>query len=236
MLFVIHGSDIKKVREKAHSLTDSLLTKKPDSNVFTLTDEMFDTGQLGEFIGGSGLFESNYIVVLDTILESKHAGALLDRLADIHASSNVFLILEGKVGAKELKMLEKHAHKIQEFSEKAKVEKKEYTLFALTDALGSRNTQKIWIEYHKALLAGVSPEEIHSMLFWQVKSMILAGASKDAKESGLNPFVHKKALSAGRNYSKDEVHTLLQNLVTIFHESRRGKDLDIALERQILSI
>ena len=94
-----------------------------------------------------------------------------------------------------------------------------------------------WVLLQKALDTGGVPEEIHGMLFWQVKSMILAVSSKTAGEAGLNPFVFRKSLSFAKNFTEEELKNLSARLVSIYHDARRGGDeLAIALEKFVLSI
>ena len=71
MLYLLHGTDSRKSREKLHSLVESMLSKKPNASDFRMDDENFSEARLEEFIGSSGLFESKYIVVADKLLEKK---------------------------------------------------------------------------------------------------------------------------------------------------------------------
>jgi len=113
----------------------------------------------------------------------------------------------------------------------------EFDRFALSDALGRRSKKDAWVLFQKSLDAGGVAEEIHGMLFWQVKSMILATSSKTAGEAGLNPFVFRKSLTFAKNFTEEELKDLSSRLVSIYHEARRGGDeLPIALEKFVLGI
>jgi hypothetical protein len=91
--------------------------------------------------------------------------------------------------------------------------------------------------YQQAVRHDVVPEELHGILFWQVKSMLLATLSKDAKESGLNPFVYSKAKNYAKNFTLDELKKISSQLVAIYHQAHRGEvDFDLALEKFFLSI
>ena len=115
--------------------------------------------------------------------------------------------------------------------------KDEFKIFALTDALGARDKKALWTLYRKAVELGKVPEEIHGILFWQVKSMVLAARSKSAGEAGLNPFVYGKAKRYAENYSGDELKAMLEKLVTIYHDSHRGVcDFETAMEIFLLGI
>lgn len=84
---------------------------------------------------------------------------------------------------------------------------------------------------------GVSDEEVHGMLFWQMKTMLLVEASGNAKEAALNPFVYKKAKGFVQHFSKEELHSHTTALVELYHEARRGRyELGSALERFILGV
>lgn len=236
MLYVIHGTDTNKAREKVRSLTDTLLSKKPDSNLFNLNEENFSTGQISELIGGAGLFEQNYIVILDKLLKTAHQESVFDYLPNIGSSSNVFILIEETINKKELKKLEKHSAKIQEYSQKEKAKQQDYNIFKLTDILGSKNAPKLWTEYQKAVMSGKSAEEIHGILLWQVRSMIAAEKSSSPTEAGLKPFVYSKSKKYASNYRDDGLKELSHKLVEVFHEARRGKDFEVGLEQTILTI
>ena len=110
-------------------------------------------------------------------------------------------------------------------------------MFAMTDALGARNQKRLWTLYQQALRHGVVNEELHGILFWQVKSMLLAALSKDVKESGLNPFVYGKAKNYAKNFTLSELKKISSQLVTMYHQAHRGEvDFDIALEKFFLTI
>ena len=162
-----------------------------------------------------------------------------DSLKDIAASDNVFVMLEGELDKKTLTKLEKHAYKVQEFTSRLNLDgKKEvFNNFALTDALGKRDKKNLWVLYQKALMNGSVPEELHGILFWQVKSMLLAVGSKSAEEAGLKPFVYNKAKGFARNYTHDELITLSRDLVTLYHDARRGiGDFGVRLEQWVLRV
>src|SRR3989344_8757951 len=74
--------------------------------------------------------------------------------------------------------------------EKPVLDKKgrEFNIFALTDAFGARNKKDAWIIYQKALLAGLSAEEIFFKIIWQVKSMLIASRTKSVEETDMKAF------------------------------------------------
>ena len=140
---------------------------------------------------------------MDKIFENEEIKEfILDKIKNIAESDNIFILLEEKVDKKTLTKIEKHAQKIQEFSSVIKKEKERTKPFGLTDALGRRDKKGAWAEYQKVLKEGLVPEEIHGILFWQIKTMLLASSSKSSVEADLNPFVFKKAKEFSKNYSE----------------------------------
>lgn len=239
MLYVLHGNDTIKARDRLHILINSLLKKKPDASFLQLDDETFDGGQLDELIEGQGLFEKKYIVVFDNCLRNKDTHEVLcKRLEDISSSPNIFVFLEEKIDKKILTQLEGYSEKIQEYKDETVKEKKEqFNIFSLTDAFGGRDKKKLWILYNQAKMNNITNEEIHGILFWQVKSMLLAKNSNSARESGLKPFVYEKAQRFCRNYSENEVQALSSSLVSLYHNARRGvHDFATSLELFIIKL
>ncbi|PCI29011.1 hypothetical protein COB55_02985 [Candidatus Wolfebacteria bacterium] len=237
MLYFIHGTDVEKTRAKAHGIIDVLKKKKPDALFFRIDEGEMDEGTINDLIGGQGLFEKKYIVFLNTVCENAETKEiLLKKLKEIQGSDNVFILLEGKLDAKTKSKIEKVAEKVQTYdADKKPIEK--FNIFSLTDALGKRNRRELWVLYHKARLRGSAPEEIHGILFWQIKTMLLAAQSANANEAGLKPFVYGKATGFLSYYSLDELKKLSQDLVVLYHNARRGIGmLDTSLERFVLTI
>jgi hypothetical protein len=108
-------------------------------------------------------------------------------------------------------------------------------MFAMADALGARDKKTLWILYRQAVEEGKASEEIHGILFWQAKSMVLAARTKFAGEAGLNPYVYTKSKRYAENFSEPELTALLDRLVSVYHDSHRGMhEFETALERLIL--
>lgn len=238
MLYFLHGTDLKRSREKLHELIDTLHKKKPDAELFKIESEQWDEARFEEFLSGQGLFENKYIVVLDKVFENVDAKeSVVEMLKEIAESDNVFIFLEGAVDTATLKKIEKHAQKTQEFEEKERAAPKTFNIFSLTDAFGRRDKKQLWVLYEQALANGSEPEEIHGILFWQLKSILTALGSKSASESGLKPFVFQKANGFARNYSREELQKMSAQFVDIYHNARRGMgEMDIALEKFILGM
>ncbi len=250
MLYLLHGSDFKKSRKKLHSLIDSLLKKKPDASFFKLDSSSFTENQLDELVEGQGLFEQKYIVQMDGLLENtKTRDFVVDRLKEIGESDNIFVFIEEKITKPVLKKVEKIAQKVQELelSEKSSGRKfgviggseldlGEFNIFNLADAFGKKDKKNLWVLYQKAKMRNIPDEEIHGILNWQLRSMLIAQKTKTAQESGLKPFVFNKSLRFSKNFDDGELEKLSSKLVSIYHDTRRGLcEFDVEMERFVLS-
>lgn len=237
MLYVLYGTDRKKGKEKMETLVSALQNKRPDAALLRFDEDTFSIGNLDELIFGQGLFSAKSIITLDGVFGNTEVKeAVLKRVKGIVASENVFVILAGKLDAKSKTKLEKHAGKVQNF-DLAEKKARAFNTFSLADALVERNAMKLWTRYQEAKLNNVSDEEVHGLLFWQVKSVLLAADAQSSKEADLNPFVFKKATAALTQYSRTEIEKLSCDLVNMYHEARRGTyELGNALERFVLSV
>jgi hypothetical protein len=100
-----------------------------------------------------------------------------------------------------------------------------------------RDKKQLWVLYTKAKMREIAAEEIHGILFWQAKAMILAAQTRSAKEAGLNPYVYDKSKASLHKYSLEEMKLISTKLVSIYHNARRGLgDFDGALEKFILEV
>ncbi|MBX4198036.1 hypothetical protein KW782_01745 [Candidatus Parcubacteria bacterium] len=241
MIYLLYGSDTEKSRSKLHELVGSLVKKKPDASHVRITDETFTESSLDEHISGMGLFSQKTIVELDNVFRNKEAKpVVLERLKDIAESENIFVVLEGELNAGEVKKFEKHAEKVQEFDEPHSAEASrggDFKIFALTDAFGKRDRKQLWVLYTKAKRKNISDEEIHGILFWQIKALFQAKSAKNAKDAGLNPFVYQKSQGFLKNFQETELQTTSSKLVSLYHDARRGIiDFGSGLEMFILSL
>lgn len=235
MIYALYGTDIMKVRSRSGALVKTMLTKKPDATYIRITPEQYTPGTLEELLGAQALFSQKVIVELDTLLSVPDIN-LGEQFSELKKSDNIFIILEEEIEADILKELEKHVEKIEQHDMSNGREERP-NLFSLADALGARNKKTMWVEYQKAVANDMANEEIHGMLFWQVKNMILAFSSTE-KDSGLKPFVYGKSKRyAANNYSKEGLAKLSHDLVHMYHHARRGgPDLGNSLERWVLSL
>ncbi len=235
MYYFLHGTDTHKAREKLHSLLDLAKKKRPEAEVFKMTSENWGEGQFDELLVSQGLFEQKYTVVLDNLFEKKDVKEyILDRLEGLKDSDQIFLFLESKVDSVSLKKIEKHSEKTQEFEKKAEA-KPSLNVFAIADGLLDKDKKRLWVDYLDLVDKGGVPEEIHGILFWQVKNMILASRATSSNETGLSPFVYKNALRGSRNYKTEELQKMSRELVNMTHRVRSGEgELGVMIEKWVL--
>lgn len=239
MLYVFHGTDISSSLKKARTLIDSLRTKRPDASYVSVDNDSWTSSFIEEHLGGQGLFSNKYIIFLDRVTENPDAKDLLAGFTEaMQESSNIFILLEGKLNAELSKAVEKSAEKVVVTdSVVKKATKEEFNIFALADAVGSRDSIRAWSVYRKAVESGNEPESIIGTIFWQLKSMMLAAEASNASEAGVSPFVFMKAKKAAGNYSKDELNILTRSFITLYHDGHRGKrDMELGTERLLLNL
>ncbi|MBU4477192.1 hypothetical protein L6251_00305, partial [Candidatus Parcubacteria bacterium] len=118
-----------------------------------------------------------------------------------------------------------------------------YNLFAICDAVAERNKGKAWVSFQEGILSGILPEEIFYKVVWEVKNLLMikklqsAGVKNLEKETGLHPFVAKKALVGARNFTEEELRGHSFGLVNLYHDVRSGRaEFQIGLEKFLLRI
>lgn len=235
MIFLIYGTDTIRARDRARQLVSVLRNKKPDAGYVEL-EEKTERGKLEELFASQGLFGPKLVVFADGLLSKAEGRDLVvEKIPKLAGSENIFIFLEGKLEAKTVSVFKKWAEKAECHD---KLEKKpDFNIFSLADYLGRKDKKNLWVSYQEALRRGVAPEEIHGTLFWQVKTLLIAGRSENISDSGLKPYSWTKAKSALRNWKEEELQNLASNLVEIYHQARRGEyELDTALERVILDL
>lgn len=240
MFYYFYGTDRDKARERSRGVLSAMKTKRPGAEYFRMTPDSWNPAAFEEFLSGQGLFERKFIVFADGLFENAEAKEwVLSHVAGIGESENAFVFLEGKTDAASLKKIEKHAQEAKVF-EAVKQRASfggESNIFALADALGSRDKKKLWVLLSEALIRGETPEAISGVLFWQVKSMLAARGAKSAAESGLKPFVFMKSVRYAKEYSEEELRSLSRKIISDYHDAHRGlSDLSVSLERFSLSL
>ncbi len=241
MIYLFHGTDGGKAREEARIFTDTLSEKFGGIRVERIYPDELTIDKLNELVLSRGLFEKPRIIVLDGTLEDETAATMVLKEAEKMASSpDTLVLLEESVDKEKLQILKDKAEKIFSFdSNGGEGIKKEFNVWSITDAFGRRDRKEVWIYYQKAVLAGVSPEDIHGLLVWQAKNILMAKkwGSEGAQKFGIKPFVWNKAKSFSINFKNEEIIGLSSRLNDIYHNQRSGAGaLGEELEKLILSL
>ena len=237
MFYFLYGKNSKESRKKLHSLVEILHGKRPGSEIFRINDENWSDAQFDELLVAQGLFDQKYIIVLDSLFGKKEVKEfILDRTKEMKESDNVFLILESDTDKKTVTAVSKHADKVQEFADES-FKPERFNTFALADAFGKRDKRSLWVGYLKAIDLGISPEEISGVLFWQIKNILIAKKTKDAKESKLSPFADSKARMFIKNFTDAEISEKARSIVEATQAVRQGEgEMEVLLEKIVLSV
>jgi DNA polymerase III delta subunit len=237
MLTLIYGNDSARRRI---SLDKELEARtKEGSVVVAMSDIDFREDFFQTTLEGNSLFGEHYTVVLSGTFENEDAYNIIrTSLKKCAHSENNFIVVETKVLKDALSAFEKVEAKIISCDSVSKKEKPSFSIFSLADAIGARNRKNAWILLREALDKEIAPEEIHGVIFWEIKTLLLAHSAKKetATSSGLNPFVYKKSSEFARKFSIEELEKMSHALVVLYHDAHRGAlDLEVGLEQFILN-
>jgi DNA polymerase III delta subunit len=231
MLYVLYGNN----REKLLAQLKKVIGEK---NPERFDAENFDQGKISQLLAGPGLFGGvETIVIRDVFVNDDLQTFILKHSAEMQNSSHVFILIEPKILKKPLAHLIKTNAHVTEYKLPAKGKKQEgFNIFSITDAFGARDKKKLWILFQEARRNNLASEEIYSVLWWQIKNMLIV--SKESKNPGIHPFVFQKTERALKNFKEKELLNIAQNFVRAFHKARRGRGatLDQEIEKLLLML
>lgn len=230
MLHVVIGADGRVLRARARKVVgDGFVTLRPEET----TDE-----RLRELIAAQPLFDETPAVLLEYALDESPAKDAIVALAEALADSpRAFVAIARALDAESKKKLTKYADALEVLDKEKKGREQVFNVFSLTDAFAARKRKDLWVLFTRAKSAGVEDEQIHGVLVWMLKALLLAKSEKSAQAAGLSPFVYAKASRAAQLWEEEELRDALRSLITLYHESRRGREeLGVALERFTLQL
>jgi hypothetical protein len=221
MLYLFYGDDRDTILQKSRELISSLRKKRPDALYFKLDGENFEENLLDELIGGQGLFENRYLILLESLSSDEaRYEILLKKMEDISSSPNIFIMVEGKLEKTKFNKLSKFSDKVQAIKLPDQMGEKPrdgFEIFNLANALPKRDRLGLWVLYRQAIRSGASPENINGVLFWKIKTMLSGG------------FLGK--------FSASDLKVLSSKLVSAYHKSHRGEgDFEYMLEKIVLAL
>ena len=232
MLAVFYGTDRVRARTAANEF---LVEHAKGVAVSNIDDTSYTPNSVVNAAGAQSLFGGQEVYLLDTpSLNSEFETEVTGHLAELAASENIFVILEGSMLAAAKKRYARHTNTVEEFTAD-KTER--FNTFAIADALAKKDRKNLWVLLQEAKLAGLREEEIIGMLWWQLKALRLATATDSPAQAGLKEYPYKKAKQALRSFSDGEVEKLAQSLLALYHEGHQGKaDMELKLEEWALSV
>lgn len=241
MLYLFCGSDTTETRNRVDTFVSRTKDEGRHADVFTVREDSVEESALCELAYGQGLFDKQYITVLYELGSSSETRDLITRLVPLFANSaNIFVMAESTLDAKLKKHISAHAQQVKEYNTPAQQKSNASpSVFLLADALGRRKRKEAWTLLHKLVYAGISAEQIHGVLFWQIKTMLLIkkGGDHAASQAGAKPFVVQKTKRFLKNYTEQELSQLLHEWTSAYHSVRSsGGNLGDKIERILLTI
>jgi DNA polymerase III delta subunit len=233
MLHVYFGNDTISVRKKAFAFIS--ICEEEGFELERIEAESYQSGQCVNIAGSLSLFGEKTVYLLDT--PSSNAlflEELESALPLFKESSDRFVVIEGTLLAPAKKMYGKYAEKLEEtVGEKAE----RFNAFSLADSLALKDKKTLWLGLQEANREGLSSEEIIGTLWWQLKTLRLAGVTTTATQAGMKDFPYNKAKRSLRNFKEGELEKLSETLLSVYHDGHAGKrDIDLALEKWTLTI
>lgn len=131
---------------------------------------------------------------------------------------------------KELQAAANHTHTAAPTTKKTT-----FNIFALTDVLLMADRKKLWLAYQKAIMAGVTAEEMIPVFWWQLKTMAMVAATP-GKNPGLAPFVYQKVNRSLNKLPLAKLQVLMTGLLQVLARGREESMVAERFEQWILEI
>ena len=203
MIYILVGNDTKK-----KSVYIKTLAKARE--VLALDGANISKDLLLSYASSVSLFGESQIIILDNIITKGELILSNEDLGIMQNSPTIFVYIEDKLLVANEKKYKKYAD-IERFEEKTQGKKPAFNTFVIADAFGRHDKVGAWINYREAIDSGILPEPISGILFWKIKTMMLAKPT---------PLLKKQS----------------GELVSLYHRAHRGEcDFVIGLEQFILS-
>lgn len=208
MIYLIYGNDNSKKNAEIKNLA-------LEASIVRVPADQITRNAILTFSAQSQLFGVSPVVVIENaIIEGDNIfdDELLDNIKD---SPNMFIFLEDTLTQVQIKKYKKYLEDII-LCEKKEPSKPKANAFVIADMFGKRDKIGTWTTYLDLVEKGEAPEAISGMLFWKIKTLLIASSVKP--------------------YSKRELELASSHLVDIYHKAHAGDtDMKVALEQFILS-
>ncbi len=241
MLYLYHG-DIQQAKDKVRRTIHALTQKNPDALVVRVDAETFVHTSPVELLGSQGLFKSAYIIVVQGVLSEGNAEtkrACYDAVPHFAESEHVVFMVEAALAAADIKKITPHTTKSVVCTPRAQQKEAStfFNVFALSDALMVRDKKKLWRTIVSAHQQGIPCEEMHGVLFWAVKNLLIAHSASTATAAGMKAYPFQKARAALKHFSYDELTNMAHTLAQMPQRARgQNIPLHIYVERFALTL
>lgn len=217
MLYVLVGSDIVKAKMRAVELAE-------DSEVVRFGEGGEPFFNVLGYLSARGLFVPKTTLLLDRPLEDADGKVLLtEHSKDLMGGDALVIVVETALDAVTKKKIPQGAVlELYDISYSSN-EQPTPNVFALSDSFATGDRKNSWIRYRELVDLGTAAEEIHGILMWQARAMVVASKAHTAEESGLKPFVYSKAKKAGARLGVEGCEEVSRTLMHMVHQSRMGK-------------
>jgi len=235
MIYLFYGGTSELRALRVQKLEASLMRSNVMAPFVAVEPEELTPERLDELAHAQGLFHPTSAYVLKNALQLKeHKELFIKKAKILGASKNIFVVSEAGATKELVIAVEKAGGESEELGEKEKAPKKEGSSFALADALARRDRKLAWALFFEAAHKGAAPEELHGIIFWQMKNLYLA---KTGGNIGSFSYPIMKAKSFAPKWERPELERALSRLVSVYHDSHRGRvDFPSALESFILDV
>lgn len=232
MLYFFYGAREAR-HKKIGEWKEKLLKKDADASLRPLGEEEWNGPALEELASGRGLFGGTYVFFIKEFIVTKEDKEFfMDMAKTLARSHNSFVVSEPAATKELLAAVEKAGGEATALGKEAAAAR-DTTGFALADATAQRDRKRSWALFQESLSKGASAEELHGILFWQMKNLLLAKKGGTAKFS----FPLMKAKASAPKWEEEELESALSRLVAVYHEAHRGRyELPVALELFLLDV
>jgi len=207
MIYILIGGDTKNKNVYIKELTKG-------SESFFVREEKMDRALIMSYSYNVNLFDIRSSIIMENVLGADEVNLKTDDLEFLKKSETLFIFKEDKL-LKTLQDKYKKYAEIKMFEEKKFLGREKFNVFSITDAYIRRDKIGAWTLYNEALKEGIEPEAIAGVLFWKIKTLLLANPNEKVK---------------------DDLKKKSSMIVNLYHKAHKGElDLTIGLEQFILT-
>jgi hypothetical protein len=171
---------------------------------------------LFSYANQSPLFGDRPLIVLENALSVSDVVFDAELLALLKDSLTSFVFMEDALTAAEIKKYKPYAEDIVKF-DREEAPRAAANPFVIANAFEKRDKIGAWSAYCASVERGGEPEAIAGMLFWKIKTLLLAGTS--------------------RVFTVRELQLASSKLIDLYHAGHSGqRDMSIGLEQFLLTV